>query len=122
MAAPPATRRDLGCFLLPPAAPAPTARPPGYGIDDLLLDAGRVLMLLGALVLTWQPPPAAITAPLDAGRLFVVAALLLWLLGATAATLSLAGLRRVIPGLAAAGAVTAVAALLSAATVACRGL
>jgi len=119
MAAPPATRHDLGhLLLLPPAAPAP----PGYGLDDrLLLDAGRVLMLLGALLLTWQPP-AAVTAPLDAGRrLFLAAALLLWLLGATAATLSLAGRRQVFPGLAATGAVTAAAALLSA-TVACGGL
>jgi len=123
MAAPPATRHDLGRRRLPPAAlaPAPAARPPGYGIDYWLLGAGRVLMLLGALLLTWQPA-AAVAAPLDAGRrLFFAAAFLIWLLGATAVALSLAGRRQVFPGLAATGAVTAAAALLSA-TVACGGL
>lgn len=69
------------------------------GVEHLLLDSGRVFMLLGALVLTWRLGPCA------GEHMFV--GFLLWLIGAAAAMLSLV-VRR-FPRLAAAGAATVMA-------------
>ncbi|CAL5039230.1 unnamed protein product [Urochloa decumbens] len=70
--------------------------------EQLLLDSGRIFMLLGALVLMWQ-----LVNPLDAAEHVVFAAFLLWLLGVALALLSLTARR--FPGLAAAGAAAAMA-------------
>jgi hypothetical protein len=66
---------------------------------QLLLDFGCLFMLLGALVLTWP------LGPCTGEHGFI--AFLLWLLGASAAMLSLVAQR--FPRLAAAGAATATA-------------
>ncbi|CAL5053590.1 unnamed protein product [Urochloa decumbens] len=71
--------------------------------EQLLLDSGRVFMLLGGLVLMWQ----LVINPLNAAEHVVFAAFLLWLLGVALALLSLA-VRR-FPRLAAAGAAAATA-------------
>ena len=68
----------------------------------LLIDSGRVLMLLGTIVITHQLGLSE-AAPSNAGHMLL--AFILWLLGATLAMLSLVARR--FPGLAAAGAALA---------------
>jgi hypothetical protein len=69
---------------------------------QLLADSGRVLMLLGTIVITHQLGLSE-AAPSNAGHMLL--AFILWLLGATLAMLSLVARR--FPGLAAAGAALA---------------
>ncbi|KAL6603864.1 hypothetical protein ACP70R_044225 [Stipagrostis hirtigluma subsp. patula] len=68
---------------------------------QLLIDSGRVAMLLAAIFLTHQSTPASGNAE------HVLLAFVLWLLGAALVTLSLVA--REFPRLAAAGAATATA-------------
>ncbi|CAL5048510.1 unnamed protein product [Urochloa decumbens] len=72
--------------------------------EQLLLDSGRIFMLLGAVVLMYQ---LVIINPINNAAEHVFAAFLLWLLGVAFALLSLASRR--FPELAAAGAAAATA-------------